>query len=96
MAYELKFLDLAFEEWQNLDPGISARLRRKLERRLEQPRIESQRLRGALAHCFKIRDDKSGFRLIYLVDDDYMLLRVIAVGKREDFLAYRIAEARLD
>ena len=95
MDYELKFLDLAFEEWSELDRSVRDRLRKKLERRLEEPRIESQRLHGGLAHCFKIRDDKSGNRMVYLVDDDLMVLRVVAVGKRRELEAYRIAAQRI-
>lgn len=94
-SFDLEFLDLAHDEWFKLDSAVAARLRKKLERRLEQPRIESQRLHGSLAECFKIRDDKSGTRVIYLVEDDRHVVLVVSVGKRTDGAAYRIAEARL-
>jgi mRNA interferase RelE/StbE len=94
-SFDLEFLDLAHDEWFKLDSAVVARLRKKLERRLEEPRIESQRLHGGLAHCFKIRDDKSGNRMVYLVDDDLMVLRVVAVGKPRELEAYRIAAQRI-
>jgi mRNA interferase RelE/StbE len=94
-TFDLEFLDLAHDEWFKLDSAVAARHRKKLQRRLEQPRIESQRLHGSLAECFKIRDDKSGTRVIYLVEDDRHVVLVVTVGKRTDGAAYRIAQGRL-
>ena len=94
-SFDLEFLDLAHDEWFKLDSAVVARLRKKLERRLEQPRIESQRLHGSLAECFKIRDDKSGTRVVYLVEDDRRVVLIVSVGKRTDGAAYRIAQGRL-
>jgi mRNA interferase RelE/StbE len=96
MPFKLEFLDLAFDEWCKLDSAVATRLRKKLDRRLEQPRIESQRLHGTLGDCFKIRDDKSGSRVVYVIEDDEHVVLVVSVGKRADGAAYRIAEARLD
>lgn len=95
-SFDLEFLDLAHAEWFKLDSAVVARLRKKLECRLEQPRIESQRLHGSLAECFKIRDDKSGTRVVYLVEDDRRVVLILSVGKRTDGAAYRLAESRLE
>lgn len=95
MSYELEFLELAFAEWNRLDRSIAVRLRKKLERRQIQPRLENQRLTGSLALCYKVRDDKSGYRLIYLVEEDTRLLVVISIGQRRELEAYRVAAQRI-
>ncbi|EIV5012342.1 type II toxin-antitoxin system RelE/ParE family toxin, partial [Salmonella enterica] len=55
----------------------------------------SARLHGDLAGCFKIKLRASGFRLIYKVIDDEIVIWVVAVGKREYEKAYETARKRL-
>jgi mRNA interferase RelE/StbE len=45
--------------------------------------------------CYKIKLRSAGFRLVYQVFDDCVLVVVIAVGKRENNLVYRLAKERL-
>lgn len=93
MAYKLDFLDSALAEWVKLDKSIRDPLQKKLERRLESPQIENEALSGKLAGHYKIRHDKSGYRLIYFVDQDCVV--VTAVGKRAGKAAYLAAISRL-
>ena len=44
-------------------------------------------LHGDLQHCYKIKLRKQGWRLIYRVKDEVLI--VMAVAKREDGVAYR-------
>lgn len=68
----------------------------KEAKKLQQnPYVESARLHGDLAGCFKIKLRASGFRLIYKVIDDEIVIWVVAVGKREDEKAYETARKRL-
>ncbi|ELI6006272.1 type II toxin-antitoxin system RelE/ParE family toxin, partial [Escherichia coli] len=53
------------------------------------------RLHGDLAGCFKIKLRASGFRLIYKVIDEEIVIWVIAVGKRERSNVYNIASERM-
>ena len=95
MTYELEFHAAALKEWQNLDNSVRLFLKKKLEKRLENPRIDSARLHGDLQHCYKIKNDKTGHRLVYQVIDDQVIVYVISVDKRDDLMAYRLAAQRI-
>ena len=95
MAYELEFHAAALKEWQNLDNSVRLFLKKKLEKRLQNPRINSARLHGDLQHCYKIKNDKTGHRLVYQVIDDRVIVFVLSVDKREDLMAYMLAAGRV-
>lgn len=90
MSYELKFKDDALKEWRKLDGSIREMLKAKLRERLQHPRVESARLRE-MSDCYKIKLRGSGYRLVYQVRDTEMVVIVIAVGKRDKSLVYRLA-----
>ncbi|MGF1548714.1 MAG: type II toxin-antitoxin system RelE/ParE family toxin [Thiotrichales bacterium] len=90
MTYSLEFRDSAWKEWQNLDRPLREQFRSKLLERLENPRVESARLFG-LPDCYKIKLRAAGYRLVYQVFDDRVVVVVVAVGKREDSAVYRKA-----
>jgi mRNA interferase RelE/StbE len=94
MNYSLEFKESALKEWHKLDKSIREQFKKRLAERLQEPRIESARLSGML-DCYKIKLRSAGFRLVYQVFDDYVLVVVIAVGKRENNLVYRLAKERL-
>ena len=94
MTYRLEFKTSAQKEWQKLDSPIREQFKKKLTERLAQPRIESARL-AAMPDCYKIKLRKAGYRLVYRVDDDRIVVFVIAVGKRERSEAYKAATKRL-
>jgi mRNA interferase RelE/StbE len=96
VTYELEFHAAALKEWQNLDNSVRLFLKKKLEKRLENPRIDSARLHGDLKHCYKIKNDKTGHRLVYQVIDDQVIVYVISVDKRDDLKAYRLAAQRIN
>lgn len=52
-------------------------------------------LHGDLRNCYKIKLRKQGYRLVYTVEDDALVVLVLAVDKREDMAAYRSAVERL-
>lgn len=68
---------------------------RKLEKVLENPHIENNRLHGELNGCYKIKLRSSGYRLVYKVEDETVVVFVLAVGKRERNQAYDNASERL-
>ncbi|WP_338296203.1 type II toxin-antitoxin system RelE family toxin, partial [Escherichia coli] len=49
----------------------------------------SAKLRG-LKDCYKIKLRASGFRLVYQVIDDILIIAVVAVGKRERSNVYNL------
>lgn len=94
-AYRLKFIPAALQEWEALDGSVKSQFKKQLEKRLSNPKLASAQLRGALSHCYKIKLLKMGYRLIYTVIDDEILVLVLAVGKREGSAAYLSAQNRV-
>ena len=94
MTYSLEFKESALKEWQKLDGAIREQFKKKMSERLERPRVASARLSG-MTDCYKIKLKNAGYRLVYQVDDKRIVVIVVAVGKRENFAAYRSAEVRL-
>ena len=45
--------------------------------------------------CYKIKLKNAGYRLVYQVDDNRIVVIVVAVGKRENFAVYRVAGKRM-
>lgn len=81
MTYKLRFHEQAWAEWQRLDGSVRAPWKKKLAERLEQPRVPSAALSG-MPDCYKIKLKTIGFRLVYQVQDDVLLVTVVSVGKR--------------
>ena len=82
MTYTVKFRDDALKEWLKLVKTIQQQFVKKLKKCSENPHIPSAKLRG-LKDCYKIKLRASGFRLVYQVIDDMLIIAVVAVGKRE-------------
>lgn len=93
--YRLKFLPEALEEWNRLDGSVKTLMRQMLKKRLQQPHVPGSKLKGELKHCYKIKLRKQGYRLVYSVEDDALVVLVLAVDKREDLAAYMSAIKRL-
>lgn len=94
-TYRLKFLPQALGEWNALDGSVKEVLRKALKKRLLQPHLPGAKLHGDLDDCYKIKLRKQGYRLVYQVDDDVLVVLVLAVDTREDLAAYRAAIERL-
>ena len=94
MSYSLEFKESALKEWKKLDGGTRGQFKKKLAERLERPRVESARLSG-MPDCYKIKLKNAGYRLVYKVDDNRIIVTVVAVGKRENLIVYRVAEKRV-
>lgn len=93
--YRLKFVPDALKEWQALDGSIREPLRKALKKRLEHPHLPGSELHGDLRGCYKIKLRKQGYRLVYMVEDDVLVVLVLAIDRREDLAAYHAALARL-
>ncbi|MEZ4720311.1 MAG: type II toxin-antitoxin system RelE/ParE family toxin [Flavobacteriales bacterium] len=94
MTYKLKFLPSAKKEWDKLDNSIKKQFKNKLEKCLEDPCIEANRLTG-FECAYKINLRSVGYRLVYEVDNQEIIIFVIAVGKRENNKVYSAAMNRL-
>ncbi|KAA8733896.1 type II toxin-antitoxin system RelE/ParE family toxin [Acinetobacter qingfengensis] len=93
--YSLEFDPRALKEWKKLGSTIQTQFKKKLAKILENPHIEANRLSG-FSDCYKIKLKASGYRLVYQVQDDVVLVFVLAVGKRERSEAYELAHHRVD
>lgn len=93
MSYSLEFKETAFKEWRKLDSSIREQFKKRLTERLKNPRVDSAILSG-MTDCYKIKLRSAGFRLVYQVVDERLVVMVIAVGKRENDLVYRLARKR--
>jgi mRNA interferase RelE/StbE len=96
LAYELEFHPAALKEWQGLDNSVRLLLKKKLETRLKNPHVDSARLHGDLQQCYKIKNDKTGHRLVYQVIEDRVMVFVLSIDKRDDLIAYRLAAQRIN
>lgn len=94
MSYELRFKEDALKEWSKLDKSIREMLKTKLKERLEKPRVDSAKLRG-MSDSYKIKLRGAGYRLVYQVRDSELIVVVIAIGKRDKNLVYKLALTRL-
>lgn len=94
MSYTVKFREDALKEWQKLDKAIQQQFAKKLKKYCENPHVPSAKLRG-IKDCYKIKLRTSGFRLVYQVIDDTLVIAVVAVGKRERSEVYNLASERL-
>ncbi|TLX63534.1 type II toxin-antitoxin system mRNA interferase toxin, RelE/StbE family [Stutzerimonas nosocomialis] len=92
--YALEFNTQARKEWDKLGKTIQLQLAKKLKERLENPRVEADKLRD-MPNCYKIKLRSIGYRLVYEVIDSRLVVIVIAVGKRERSKVYGGAANRL-
>jgi mRNA interferase RelE/StbE len=94
MTYSLEFDARALKEWHKLGDTVRQQLKKKLTAILDNPRIEANRLHS-LPDCYKIKLRSSGYRLVYQVIDQEVVVFVVAVDTREREQAYRKAMERL-
>ncbi|MCV5696679.1 type II toxin-antitoxin system mRNA interferase RelE, partial [Escherichia coli] len=77
-----------------LGSTVREQLKKTLVEVLESPRIEANKLRG-MPDCYKIKLRSSGYRLVYQVIDEKVVVFVISVGKRERSEVYSEAVKRI-
>lgn len=94
MIYELKFLPVALKEWEKLGDPIRSQFKKKLAERLENPKVQADKLRG-YDSVYKIKLRSVGYRLVYEVVDGELVVYVIAVGKREKGRVYSVLKQRV-
>lgn len=94
MTFDLEFDQRALKEWHKLADPVRQQFKSKLSEVLLNPRVEANWLRK-LPDCYKIKLRSAGYRLIYQVIDQEVVVFVVAVDKREHETAYRKAQDRL-
>jgi mRNA interferase RelE/StbE len=89
MNYELDFHPTA----QALAKDIREQFKKKLAQRLENPHHIPSKLSGQKSR-YKIKLKTVGYRLVYEVRDNELIIVIISVGKRERGEVYKNAEQR--
>ncbi|MEY4624864.1 MAG: hypothetical protein RL061_389 [Pseudomonadota bacterium] len=95
MIYELEFETHALKEWHKLDSPIKQQFKKVPAKRLQNPHISSAKLRGDLKNTYKIKLKEVGYRLVYEVIDEKLIILVLAVGKRDKLKIYDLAKIRI-
>ncbi|QOW51621.1 type II toxin-antitoxin system RelE/ParE family toxin (plasmid) [Acinetobacter sp. YH12138] len=82
MSYELEFAKAALKKFNKLNPQIAEQFINKLEAILENPKIPKNKLRGS-NDLYKIKLRSAGYRLVYQVIDDRVVILVLDVDRRD-------------
>lgn len=93
-TYRLTFLRDAKKEWDRLGANIRTQFEKKLREHLANPRVPPAKLSG-LPDCYKIKLKAAGYRLVYRVYDDRVVVQVVAIGRRDRNLVYKTAAGRV-
>ena len=93
-SFNLEFHVQALKEWQKLDNSVREQFKKQLEKRIINPRVPSAKLHGDLENFYKIKLRTLGYRLVYEVIDDRLVIHVIAIGKRNQSIVYQKASKR--
>lgn len=93
MTFELGFVEDALKEWSKLDATIREQFKSRLAERLVNPRIPSAQL-SSQKDRYKIKLRAIGYRLVYEVRDEKLIVVVVAVGKRNRNAVYKAAAKR--
>ena len=86
----------ALKEWNKLDGSIRAQFKKQLAKRLQAPHVPSAKLHGDLQNTYKIKLRDVGYRLVYQVIEQRLVIVVIAVGRRDHDEVYLMASKRRD
>ena len=82
-------------EWKALDGSIKETFRKLLKKRLLQPHLPGSALKGPLIGCYKIKLRQQGYRLIYTVEDEVLIVLVLTISKRENDAVYLALSKKL-
>jgi mRNA interferase RelE/StbE len=93
-VYKVEFDDEALEEWDALDGSIRKQFLKKLQKLKHNPYSPGNALTGGLSGYYKIKLRDAGYRLVYSVEEDRIVIFVLAVGRREDSEVYAEALSR--
>ncbi|EGY34557.1 putative plasmid stability protein StbE, addiction module antitoxin [Aggregatibacter actinomycetemcomitans serotype e str. SC1083] len=94
MSYIIEFIPSSEKEFRKLDVALRKQFIEKLKERAENPGVPSAKLHG-MKDCYKIKLRNAGYRLVYQVIDERIVVKVIAVGRRDRSFVYTKAKSRL-
>lgn len=83
MTYELKFIPSAKKEWDKLDNSVKQMFKKAILKRLDNPFILSSKLKNLPIECYKIKLRTAGYRLIYTIENNELILLVLIIDRRD-------------
>lgn len=83
MIYELRFIPSAKKEWDKLDNSVKQMFKKALAKRLVNPIVPASKLRDLPIDCYKIKLRTIGYRLIYTIEDNVLVLLVLTINRRD-------------
>jgi mRNA interferase RelE/StbE len=76
MTYELNFTPSAKKEWDKLDNSVKQMFKKALAKRLINPIVPVSKLRDLPIDCYKIKLRTIGYRLVYTIENNKLILLV--------------------
>ena len=98
MEYEIKFHPVALQEFCELDGSIKKLVKKQLDKLKTSPLLgeELGNKNGYdLSGYRKMYACKKQIRIVYSVIENILIVKIIAIGKREDMEVYAIAAERV-
>lgn len=83
MTYELSFTPSAKKEWDKLDNSVKQMFKKALAKRLINPIVPTSKLRNIPIDCYKIKLRTIGYRLIYTIENNKLILLVLVINRRD-------------
>ncbi len=95
--YELVFYPKAAKEFKKLDGDQRIFVLKGLKRIQKEGMLAGQPLHGNLHNCRKLKNKKTGLRIIFMQEDNRInLIEIVAIGYREDSKVYINAGKRIN
>jgi len=99
MVYEVKFLPEAAREFEALDGSLKKLAAKQIDKLAEKPELGEplgKRLGIDLTGYRKIYFGKRGYRIVYEIQRQKLVILIIGIGKRERAEIYREVAQRLN
>lgn len=94
MAHRIDIHPKAAKEFKKVGRQIVDQALDKLQERLDNPRVQADALHN-MKDCYKIKLRSVGYRLVYQVQDDRVVILILALGKRDKSKVCEDAKKRL-
>ena len=92
-SYEILYSsDVVRNDLPKLDNKVKDIIRKKIEKLKTEPNLGLP-LRGKLSKLYKLKISK--YRVLYQIDNYDFMIIVIAIGKRDNSIVYKLAEKRI-
>ena len=83
MTYELNFTPSAKKEWDKPDNSVKQMFKKALAKRLINPIVPVSKLRDLPIDCYKIKLRTIGYRLVYTIENNKLILLVLTINRRD-------------